>query len=323
MSTPPYPAIAVVGPTASGKTALGMALARRSGGEIVACDALQVYRHMDIGTAKPAQAEREGIPHHMLDLRDPGVDFSAGDYLREGRATLRAIQAHGAVPIVVGGAGFYLRALIEGLFEGPGRSEALRSRLRAVVARRGPESIHRLLCRADPETAARLAPADADRNIRAYEICLLTGRPMSWWQSRPRDPLQGFRWLKLGIMWPRDALYARINERVEEMVRRGFVEEVRTLLQTYPGDCHAFKAIGYRQIAECVRGTCSLEDAVAAIQRESRRYAKRQMTWFRSDPEIVWLDGAADPDLMAKQAALQISSFLQSSPGGTVPDERL
>ncbi len=309
-ATPPYPAIAVVGPTASGKTALGLALAERFRGEIVSCDALQVYRHMDIGTAKASAGEREKIAHHLLDLREPCEDFTAGDYQRMGREALKAIRARGNLPVVVGGTGFYLRVLTDGLFEGPGRSEELRARLRRIVARRGPQCIHSALHRADPESANRLASADAERNIRAYEIYLQSGRTMTWWQSQPKDILTGFRWLKLSIRRPRADLYARIDRRVEEMFRQGFVEEVRALMAGYPRDCHAFKAIGYRQIAGYLEGKWSLEQALADTQRESRRYAKRQLTWFRADPEIVWLDAASGEEAPLAAAADLAALFL-------------
>lgn len=305
-----YPAIAVLGPTASGKSALALALAERFQGEILTCDALQVYRHMDIGTAKPGADERGRVPHHMLDLREPGDDFSAGDYLRLGREALSAIKARRRIPVVTGGTGFYFRALTEGLFEGPGRSEELRHRMRSIVARRGPEIIHRALRRVDPPAAARLAPADAERNIRAYEIYLHTGRPMSWWQNRPRDSLSGFRWLKLGLLWPRPQLNARIDRRVGEMYRSGFVKEVEALMAGFPRDCHAFKAIGYRQIVGYLEGKWSLEEAIEETQRESRRYAKRQMTWFRTDREIMWLDATADPAKLVETAAGAIAGFL-------------
>lgn len=305
-----YPAVAVVAPTASGKSVLGMALAERFHGEILTCDALQVYRHMDIGTAKPTAEERERIVHHMLDLREPCDDFSAGDYLRLGREALNLIRARGRIPFVVGGSGFYLRALIQGLFEGPPRAEALRTRMRRIIARRGPKSIHAALRRVDPETAARLAPADAERNIRAYEIYLLTGRTMSWWQNQPKNELLQFRWLKLGIRWPRPQLYARIDRRVEEMFRQGFVGEVQTLIARFPRDCHAFKAIGYRQIVGHLEGKWNLEHAIADTQRESRRYAKRQLTWFRADPDIVWLDATLGPETLLVQASNAVAGFL-------------
>lgn len=305
-----YPAVAVVAPTASGKSVLGMALAERFHGEILTCDALQVYRNMDIGTAKPTAEERERIVHHMLDLREPCDDFSAGDYLRLGREALNLIRARGRIPFVVGGSGFYLRALIQGLFEGPPRAEALRTRMRRIIARRGPKSIHAALRRVDPETAARLAPADAERNIRAYEIYLLTGRTMSWWQNQPKNELLQFRWLKLGIRWPRPQLYARIDRRVEEMFRQGFVGEVQTLIARFPRDCHAFKAIGYRQIVGHLEGKWNLEHAIADTQRESRRYAKRQLTWFRADPDIVWLDATLGPETLLEQASNAVAGFL-------------
>ncbi len=305
-----YPAVAVVGPTASGKSALAMALAERFRGEIVTCDALQIYRYMDIGTAKPGTAERSRLPHHMLDLRDPCDDFSAGDYLRLGREVLSSIRARGRIPFVAGGTGFYLRALIEGLFEGPGRSDELRRRMRRIVARRGPEIIHRALLRVDPLAAARLAPADTERNIRAYEIYLITGQPMSWWQNRPRDGLSGFRWLKLGLLWPREQLNARIDQRVEDMYAHGFVEEVQALTARFPRHCHALKAIGYRQIVGYLEGKWSLSAAVEDTQRESRRYAKRQMTWFRADAEIRWLDAITEPAQLLEAASAAVAGFL-------------
>jgi tRNA dimethylallyltransferase len=287
-----------------------MALAERFHGEILTCDALQVYRYMDIGTGKPTAEERKRIVHHMLDVREPCDDFSAGDYLRLGREALDVIRARGRIPFVVGGTGFYLRALIRGLFEGPGRVEALRTRMRRIVARRGPESIHRALRRVDPGTAARLAPLDTERSIRAYEIYLLTRKTMSWWQNQPRNKLLRYRWLKLGIRWPRPQLYARIDQRVEEMFRRGFVAEVQTLIARFPRDCHAFKAIGYRQIVGYLEGKWSLEQAIADTQRESRRYAKRQLTWFRTDPDIVWLDATLGAETLLEQAADAVVGFL-------------
>ncbi len=305
-----YPAVAVVGPTASGKSSVATALAGRFDGEIIACDALQIYRRMDIGTAKPGASERTRMPHHMLDLRDPGEDFTAGDYLRLGREALMSVRARNRIPIVVGGTGFYFRALIEGLFEGPGRSEALRGRMRSIIERRGPEIIHRALRRVDPVAATRLAPADAERNIRAYEIYLLTGRTMSWWHSRPKDKLTGFRWLKLGLDWPRKQLYARIDRRVEEMFELGFVNEVRSLIADYTRECHAFKAIGYRQIIAYIDGKWSLAAALEDTQRESRRYAKRQMTWFRSDKEIIWLNAEPGLELAVGSAVDAVTAFL-------------
>jgi tRNA dimethylallyltransferase len=307
-----YPAITVVGPTGSGKSQLGMELASRFRGEIISCDALQVYRHMDIGTAKASRIERESIPHHLLDLREPAEEFSAGDYQRLARRALDEIRHRKNVPIVVGGSGFYLRALVEGLFDGPGRNEELRERLRRIVRRWGVRRLHKTLRRVDSTTAALIMETDASRLIRALEIYFHTGRPMSWWQSRPRDALRGFRWLKLGIAWPREELYRRINARVEEMIRAGFVEEVGALLERFPTGCQALKAIGYRQISEYLRGERSLQEAVQNTQQESRRYAKRQLTWFRADAEIVWLDGSRWDELLI-EADQRSSQFLHNA----------
>jgi tRNA dimethylallyltransferase len=300
----------VLGPTASGKTRLGIAMALRFGGEIVSCDALQVYRRMDIGTAKASPSERQMVRHHMLDLRDPDQDFSAGDYQRLAREALIEIRSRGNLPIVAGGTGFYLRALIEGLFEGPARSANLRARMRKILQRKGPSKLHRALRRVDPQAAGRIGENDSERIIRAYEVYLVSGKNMSWWQQHPRDALTGYMWLKIGIQIPRQVLYGRIERRVEEMIQGGFLDEVRNLLQLFPRNSQAFKAIGYRQIAEYLEGKCSLAQAIESMQRESCRFAKRQLTWFRSDPEIAWLDGQLESAELQTQAESLISGFL-------------
>jgi len=306
-----YPAVAIVGPTASGKSQLAERLAGLFAGEIVSCDALQIYRGMDIGTAKPGREERMEIPHHMLDLRNPDEAFSAGDYQRLAREALRDIRARARVPFVAGGTGFYLRALIDGLFDGPGRSEDMRARMRRIVELRGSEYLHNRLRRVDPTTASRIAPADASRVIRAYELYLRTGRTMQWWQRQARNSLHGFRWLKLGIRWQRARLYERIDARVEEMFRLGFVDEVRRLLQNYPTHCHAFKAIGYRQIVDHLEDRLTLAQAIAATQQHTRNYAKRQLTWFRADRTVVWLEAVEDLADTAREAECLTSRFLQ------------
>lgn len=305
------PAVAILGPTGSGKSLLAVTLATRFGGEIVSCDALQVYRHMNIGTAKPTPTERETVPHHMLDLHDPGEDFSAGDYQRLAREALGKIRDRGHVPFVAGGTGFYLRALIDGLFEGPGRSEELRARMRAILRRGGIAHLYRALQCSDPVAAGRIMPADTSRIIRAYEVYLMTGRPMSKWQEQPLDKLVGFRWLKLAPAWPREILYQRINRRVDEMFQAGFVEEVRGLLQKYPPECHALKAIGYRQIVDFLEAKCSLEQAVDNTKQESRRYAKRQLTWFRALPDVVWLDAGANLSNLECEAIGRVEQHLE------------
>jgi tRNA dimethylallyltransferase len=310
MNSADSPGIAIVGPTASGKTRLGLSLATRFQGEIVSCDALQVYRGMDIGTAKATALERQLIPHHMLDLCNPNEDYSAGDYQRDARATLERIRRAGHVSFVVGGTGFYLRALIDGFFEGPARSEAIRSRLRKIVRGGKAALLYQAFYRIDPESAGRIKQGDVARIIRAFEIYLITGKPMSWWHQQPRNTLHGFRWLKLGISLPRALLYQKINKRVEEMFTAGFVDEVRRLIAQYPRDCHAFKAIGYRQIADYLYGQITLEQAVENTQQESRRYAKRQLTWFRSDPGIIWLDGSAAAEELHNQAGQLVEKFI-------------
>lgn len=304
------PAVVILGPTASGKTQLGIALALRFKGEIISCDALQVYRQMNIGTAKASPAEQQKIRHHMLDLRNPDEDFSAGEYQRLSREALRSIHQSGHIALVVGGTGLYLRAMIDGLFEGPAKSESLRRRMRRIIERKSSRTLHKALRRIDPQSAARIAETDGARIIRAYEVYLVSGKPMSWWQRQPRNALKGYRWLKLGIDVPRELLYSRIDRRVEEMFKIGLVEEVQELLAKFPRDSHAFKAIGYRQAADYVEGRVALGQAIADTKTESRRYAKRQLTWFGSDPDIIWLDGQAGSSELEKMAAAQIEIFL-------------
>jgi tRNA dimethylallyltransferase len=302
--------IVIVGPTASGKTRLALDLALQFQGEIVSCDALQIYRHMNIGTDKILPHEQQGVTHHLLDVRDPGQDFSAGDYQRLAREAIREIHERGHLPFVVGGTGFYLRALIDGLFEGPARSEELRVRMRKIIRRKGSRILHRFLQRVDPASAAKIAETDAERIIRAYEVYLISRKPMSWWQRQPRDTLKGYRWLKLGLRVPREQLYQRINQRAEKMFQAGFLEEVRSLIDRFPGESHAFKAIGYRQAAEYLEGRLTLAEAIDETKKQSRHYAKRQLTWFRADSEIVWLDGQLNSSELRIQAADLVNEFL-------------
>jgi tRNA dimethylallyltransferase len=265
---------------------------------------------MDVGTAKPTPDERASVPHHMLDLRTPGQPFSAGEYQDLARAALQEIRRRGRIPLVAGGTGFYFRALTRGLFEGPGRSAPLRARLRAVVDRGGTTRLYRALRRVDPACAVHIAAADSDRIVRAYEVWLASGKPMSWWQALPRQELRGFRWLKLGIVWSRPALYARIDARVCAMFAGGLVDEVQSLLRRYPESSPAFKAIGYRQVVRYLQGTLTREQAIEDTQRESRRYAKRQITWFRADPGIRWLCGEAGEQALQLEAARLVDEFL-------------
>ncbi len=306
------PGVVILGPTASGKTRLALHVAPLFQGEIVSCDALQVYRHMDIGTAKASKSEREQVRHHMLDVQDPDREFSAGDYQRMAREAIQGIHQRGHVPFVVGGTGFYLRALIDGLFEGPGRSDELRARMRNILRRKGSDLLHRCLQRVDPISAARIATADAERIIRAYEVYLLTGKTMAWWQQQARDAFSGYRWLKIGVGIPRDLLYARINQRVEMMFQGGLLDEVRELLRNFTRQAHAFKAIGYRQAIDFLEGKVTLAQAIDDTQKESRHYAKRQLTWFRADREIHWLSGQCGSAELQEQAAQLISDWLHN-----------
>ena len=304
------PGIVIVGPTASGKSRLALALAPRFNGEIVSCDALQVYRHMDIGTAKVSKSDQAMVPHHMLDVQDPDRDFSAGDYQRMAREAIQGIHERGNITIVAGGTGFYLRALIEGLFEGPSRSEEMRWRMRHILRRKGSAFLHRRLQKVDPASAARITEADGERVIRAYEVYLLTGKTMDWWQKQPRDTFHGYCWLKIGIDVSREKLYARINRRVEEMFEGGFLDEVRSLLVRFPRNAHAFKAIGYSQALDHLDGHLTLQEAIADTQLQSRHYAKRQLTWFRADKSITWLDGQQDSAVLQTKASAMIEEFL-------------
>jgi tRNA dimethylallyltransferase len=249
----------------------------------------------------------------MLDLQDPGEDFSAGDYQRLARQALDEIRRRGRIPFVVGGTGLYLRALLLGLFEGPGRTKELRARMQKIARGRKAASLHRILLQADPISASRISAADTARIIRALEVYFLTGKPISWWQNKPPQRLAGFRWLKLGIHWPRELLYQRINARANEMFERGLIEEVRQLLDKFPGDCNAFKAIGYRQVSDYFANKLGFEQTIEEVQRQSRRYAKRQLTWFRGDPEIVWLDGASGKPNLILEARAAVHTFIESS----------
>lgn len=284
--------VALVGPTASGKSALALAVARERGGEIVSCDSLQVYRGLDIGSAKATPAERREVPHHLLDVVDPDQDFSAADYARLARAAITDILARGRLPIVAGGTGLYLRALRRGLFAGPSRDPDFRRRLERVAQRRGDPVIHRLLARVDPDSAARIDPRDRLRVVRALEVYRATGRPLSAHHREETPAADEWRWLVIGLDRPREALRAAVEARTREMLAAGLVEEMRTLLARYPGDLRPLRAIGYRQAGAVVRGKQTALQAQRDIVKETMRYAKRQMTWFRHQEDARWLDAA-------------------------------
>lgn len=300
--------IVLAGPTASGKTALSLELAERLGGEIVSCDSVAVYRDMEIGTAKPSLEERVRVPHHLLDVVAPSLEYSAGDYGRAARDAVRAIASRGKVPIVAGGTGLYLRALLDGLSPMPPRDETLRERLRSFAERRKARSLHRLLRRLDPDAANRIHQNDTPKLIRALEVSLLERRPLTaaWERSRP-EPLTGFRVLQFGLAPPRAELYDRINRRCAQMFEVGLVEETRMLVEKYGEDCRALGALGYAQAMAEIRGELTLQQAVAAAQQGHRNYAKRQGTWFRKDTRMEWLEGFG-PNVAAK-ALHRVASY--------------
>ncbi len=306
--------VAVVGPTASGKTALALAIARRFGGEIVNCDSIAMYREFEIGTAKPTAAERAEVPHHLLDCVDPLADVTAGEYARHARQILREIALRETLandhaprqclPIVSGGTGLYLRALLEGLFPGPQRSEELRERLRARVEERGPAHLHRLLARLDAAAAERIHANDVPKMIRAIEVCLAARRPMTELWRQGREPLQGFRILRLGLNPERESLYARINQRAAKMFADGLIAETERLLAEYGAGARPLASLGYKQAIQFLRGELDRKSALAAAQQAHRNYAKRQMTWFRREPDVHWLAGLGnDPAIQAEGLA--------------------
>lgn len=281
--------VAVAGPTGSGKSDLALDIAEKFGGEIINCDSLQVFRHFDIGTAKLPVDERRGIPHHLIDVVNPDELFTAGEFAKRGREVLAGITARGKLPVLAGGTGFYLRALIDGLFEGPTRDQPLRERLAARESRR-KGSLHKLLRRFDRETAAKIHPNDVPKVMRALEVCLVTRRPVSELFREGRGALEGYRVLKLGLFPDRDELYRRLDARCAAMFENGLIEEVRGIVAMgYPESVKPFESHGYKQALQNIRGELSLRDAVFYAQRNTRNYAKRQITWFRREPGLVWL----------------------------------
>jgi tRNA dimethylallyltransferase len=287
--------IVIVGPTASGKSALGIAIAKKFGGEIVACDSTQLYRGFDIGTAKPTRAERAEIPHHLLDVLNPGEPSTAGDYRERAELAMADLKARAKLPIVTAGTGLYLRALLEGLAELPQRSEELRERLRESAERHGPGHLHAVLQKLDSETAAKIAPADEQKIIRAIEVCLLTNKPLTEIHRTARKPLLGWHAVKIGLQPARQALVDRIHARTDAMLAAGWLEEVRELLsRNYAEDAKPFDFIGYRELRQLQRGKMTLAAARAAIQQATRQYAKRQQTWFRREQNVHWLAGFGD-----------------------------
>ncbi|MGD9875366.1 tRNA (adenosine(37)-N6)-dimethylallyltransferase MiaA [Desulfococcus sp.] len=282
--------VVICGPTGIGKTATAIALARIFHGEIISADSMQIYRHMDIGTAKPTPEERTAAPHHLIDIADPDEPFDAARYAREARAVIAAVVARNALPIVTGGTGLYIKSLTQGIFRAKPVDPALRERLKQEVDRMGAPALHRRLQERDPITAGRIHPNDAFRIIRAIEIFETTGKPLSDHHSTHRFGDAPFRTLKIGLEMERSALYERIDRRVDIMLAMGLAAEVRGLLELgYPSQLKSMKSIGYRHMADFIEGRTTWAEAVRTLKRDTRRYAKRQYTWFRADPEVWWV----------------------------------
>ncbi len=305
--------IAIAGPTGAGKSELALRVAEEFGGEVVNCDSLQIYRYFDIGTAKLTPGEMGGVPHHLIDILDPDQVFTAGEYARLGRAALASISGRGRLPVVAGGTGFYLRALFEGLFRGPARDEVLRERL-AARERRKPGSLHRLLRRFDAAAAARIHPNDVPKVMRAVEVCLLASRPVTEMFSEGRDQLEGFRTLKMGLAPDRDELYRRLDERCRRMFGSGLVEEVQRILDKgFSIQAKPFESHGYRQAVQMLHGELNAREALFYAQRNTRNYAKRQMTWFRKETDMEWLNGFGEEPHIQDRALARVREFLTNS----------
>jgi tRNA dimethylallyltransferase len=302
-----YPLLVVAGPTASGKTALALHLAEELGGEIVSCDSVAVYRLMEIGTAKPTLEERTLVTHHCLDLYWPDEACTAGDYARHAREAIAGIRERGRIPIVAGGTGLYLRALLEGLAPAPQRDEELRERLRERIDRKGSGWLHRVLQRLDPRASELIHAKDVPKLIRSIEVTLAGRQPQTQQWQVGRDPLCGYRVLQMGLAPPtsnetRERLYERINARAAAMFERGLVAETEMLRERFGDDCRALGALGYAQARAVLRGDMMLDEAVAAAQQGHRNYAKRQGTWFRREVAMRWLAGFGDEAAVQNEA---------------------
>jgi tRNA dimethylallyltransferase len=300
--------LAILGPTASGKSALGLALAERHQGEIINCDSTAVYRGFDIGTDKVPVEARRGIPHHLIDIADPTEVYTAAQYARDAAAVIRDIHARDKLPILVGGTGFYYRALTRGLFPGPGADDALRARLDRVAARRGPECLHRMLARVDPESAYRIMSRDRKRLVRALEVYLSTGKPLTAHFADTASPIADCRVVGLALRLPADLTAERVARRVDGQFARGIVDEVRGLLaRGVPPDARPFGGLVYRQVMEMLRGVRGEAETRALIVQENRRYARRQLIWFRKEPNLMWFDGPGEraETLQRVEAALE------------------
>jgi len=305
------PLLAIIGPTVSGKSTLGVFLAKEFGGEVVACDSTQLYRGFDVGTAKPTLAERASVPHHLLDILDAAEESTAGGYRERALKVLDDLRARSRLPVFTVGTGLYLRALLEGLADLPLRSEELRERLRASAAEHGPGHLHAMLARLDAQAATQISFADEQKLIRAIEICLLAKKPLTEIHRAGRTPLAGWRILRIGLQPEREALYQRIHNRTDAMLQAGWLEEVSRLNSSgLPENAKPFNFIGYRELRSHLRGEITLDAARSAIQQGTRQYAKRQLTWFRREKDVHWFAGFGDNEGIQSAARDWLSSQL-------------
>jgi tRNA dimethylallyltransferase len=306
--------LAILGPTAAGKSALGIALARHVGGEVVACDSTAVFRGIDIGTDKVPAAEQQGVPHHLVDVADPTEVYSAARYAHDASAAIRGITARGRVPIVVGGTGFYYRALVRGLFPGPARHDALRAALDRLAAERGVGELYRWVRRLDPASAVRIEPRDGKRLVRAIEVALVSGAPMTAHFADTTSPIADYDVLAIGVRLPAAETAARVARRVEQQFERGVVDEVRRLLAAgVPPAAQALCGLVYRQVVEMLGGVRDEPATRELIVRENRHYARRQLIWFRKEPKLTWIDGPGETPAAMARAVELVNGFARPS----------
>jgi tRNA dimethylallyltransferase len=311
--------VAIVGPTATGKSALGIALARRFNGEVVACDSTAVYRRFDIGTDKVPAAEQQGIPHHMVDVADPTEEYSAARYAKEAAAVIREVTARNRLPILVGGTGLYYRALTRGFFPGPSRDTALRARLERIADRKGPERLHCMVARVDSASAARIQPRDRKRLIRAIEVYRLTGRPLTEHFDATESPLPDYDVRAFALRIPPEATADRVARRVDAQFAQGIIAEVRELLRTgVPATAHPFTGLVYRQVLEHLGGVRDEGSTRELIVRENRKYSRRQLLWFRKEPNLQWIHAAGERTETLEEVARALTA-LESRPDAPDP----
>ena len=300
------PVVAILGPTATGKSALALAVAERYDGEIINCDSTAVYRGFDIGTDKLPPADRRGIPHHLIDIVDPTEEYTAAQFARDASQTIRDIHKRGRLPLVVGGTGFYYRALTRGLFPGPGRDAQLRARLESIASRRDVTFLHRMLRRVDRESSTRIQPRDLKRIVRALEVFFLTGRPLTAHFAETVSPIPDVTVVPIALRLPASAISDRVTRRVDQQFESGLMDEIRGLLaRGVPETARPFGGLVYRQALEYLHGVRDERSTRALIAQENRRYARRQLIWFRKEPNLQWFDGPGDsPQAMASVQAL-------------------